>query len=200
MNRVDKFASKAKEYDTLQRRLLTAKAIANKIRVNINLRKDMHIVDFGSGTGLLLESLAKDIAKVTAIDISPSMTNILREKSIPCKLDIKEIDLTKEDLDLKVDGIVSSMTIHHIRDVQALFKKFHKMLKSGGFIAIADLDSEDGSFHSVDTGVEHFGFDRKEFIDLAKEAGFTNIKIEDATTISKPHKEFNVFLLTASKE
>ncbi len=200
MNRVDKFASKAKEYDALQRRLLTAKAIANKIRVNINLRKDMHIVDFGSGTGLLLESLAKDIAKVTAIDISPSMTNILREKSIPCKLDIKEIDLTKEDLDLKVDGIVSSMTIHHIRDVQALFKKFHKMLKSGGFIAIADLDSEDGSFHSVDTGVEHFGFDRKEFIDLAKEAGFTNIKIEDATTISKPHKEFNVFLLTASKE
>ncbi len=200
MNRVDKFASKAKEYDALQRRLLTAKAIANKIRVNINLRKDMHIVDFGSGTGLLLESLAKDIAKVTAIDISPSMTNILREKSIPCKLDVKEIDLTKEDLDLKVDGIVSSMTIHHIRDVQALFKKFHKMLKSGGFIAIADLDSEDGSFHSVDTGVEHFGFDRKEFIDLAKEAGFTNIKIEDATTISKPHKEFNVFLLTASKE
>ena len=160
----------------------------------------MHLVDFGSGTGLLLESLAKEIGKVTAVDISPSMTDILREKSIPCELDIKELDLTKEDLDLKVDGIVSSMTIHHIKDVPALFKKFHKMLKSGGFIAIADLDSEDGTFHSVDTGVEHFGFDREEFVNFAKEAGFTNIKIEDATTILKPHKEFGIFLLTAIKK
>ncbi len=200
MNKEDKFASKAKEYDALQRRLVTAKAIANRIKAKINLTKDMHLIDFGSGTGLLLECLADDIGKFTAIDISPSMIGILRAKSIPCKLDIKELDLTKEDLDLKVDGIVSSMTIHHIKDVQALFKKFYKMLKSGGFIAIADLDSEDGSFHSVDTGVEHFGFDRKEFIDFAKEAGFTNIKIEDATTISKPHKEFGIFLLTAMKK
>ena len=200
MSREDKFASKAKDYDTLQRRLQTAKAIANKIKANINLTKDMHLIDFGSGTGLLLESLADNIGKFTAIDISPSMTTILREKSIPCILDIKELELTKEELDIKVDGIVSSMTIHHIKDVQAIFKKFYNMLKSGGFIAIADLDSEDGSFHSVDTGVEHFGFERNEFINFAKEAGFSNIKIDDATTISKPHKEFGVFLLTAIKE
>ena len=200
MNSEDKFASKAKEYETKQRRLQTANAIADKIKSNIDLSKEMHIVDLTLVRELLLESLAKDIAKVTAIDISPSMTDILRAKSIPCKLDIKELDLTKEDLDLKVDGIVSSMTIHHIKDVPALFKKFHKMLKSGGFIAIADLDSEDGTFHSVDTGVEHFGFDRKEFINFAKEAGFTNIKIEDATTILKPHKEFGIFLLTAIKK
>ena len=89
------------------------------------------------------------------------------------------------------------MTMHHIKDVKAMFKKFYSMLKSGGFIAIADLDTEDGSFHSVDTGVEHFGFDREEFINCAKEAGFINCKIEDATTISKSYGDYKVFLLTA---
>ena len=200
MSREDKFASKAKEYDALQRRLLTAKAIANKIKANINLTKDMHLIDFGSGTGLLLESLANNIGKFTAIDISPSMTNILREKSISCLLDIIELDLTKENLDLEVDGIVSSMTIHHIKDIQDIFNKFYKLLKKGGFIALADLDREDGTFHSEDTGVEHFGFNRDEFVEFAKRAGFSNIKIEDATVISKPHKDFSIFLLSAFKE
>ena len=200
MNREDKFASKAKEYEAKQRRLDTAKTIADKIKSNIHLTKDMHLIDFGSGTGLLLEAFSNSIGKVTAIDISPSMTNILREKSIHCELEIKELDLTKENLDIEVDGLISSMTIHHIKDVQEIFNKFYKLVKSGGFIAIADLDKEDGTFHTIDTGVEHFGFDRDKFIQFAKEAGFTNIKIENATTISKPHKDFGVFLLTALKE
>ncbi len=199
MNSEDKFAHKAKEYDALQRRLDTANAIAAKIKENINLTKETHIIDFGSGTGLLLEALSNDIAKVTAIDISPSMTSILREKELPCKLDIIELDLTKQDLDIQVDGIVTSMTMHHIKDIKTMLEKFAKMLKSGGFIAIADLESEDGTFHDTDTGVEHFGFENEDLKQLVQESGFKNCKIETVTKISKPHKDFNVFLLTAFK-
>ena len=199
MNREDKFAHKAKEYEALQRRLDTAKTIATKVKENINLTKETHIIDFGSGTGLLLEALSNDIGKVTAIDISPSMTEILREKELPCEVDIKELDLTKQDLDIQVDGIVTSMTMHHIKDIEAMIKKFRKMLKSDGFIAIADLESEDGTFHSEDTGVEHFGFDKDEFKKIVENCGFKNCKIETVTKISKPHKEFNIFLLTATK-
>ena len=35
------------------------------------------------------------------------------------------------------------------------------MLNDNGVIAIADLDIEDGNFHIEDTGVFHFGFERK---------------------------------------
>jgi cyclopropane fatty-acyl-phospholipid synthase-like methyltransferase len=195
----DKFAFKANDYDKEVRRLKSSEAIANKIRENIAINKSMHLLDFGSGTGLLLEELASEVSKITAVDISPSMTKVLREKSIPCELDIKELDLTKEPLNIKVDGIISSMTMHHIKDIEAMFKKFYSMLKRGGFIAIADLDTEDGSFHSVDTGVEYFGFDRDEFLEYAKKAGFKNCKIEDATIISKSYGDFGVFLLTATK-
>ena len=198
--REDKFAFKAKDYDALVRRQESAKAIANKIRTNIAIDKNMHLLDFGSGTGLLLEELASKVAKFTAVDISPSMTKVLKQKSIPCELDIKELDLTKDTLDIKVDGIISSMTMHHIKDIKAMFKKFYSILKNDGFIAIADLDTEDGSFHSVDTGVEHFGFDRDEFLECAKEAGFKNCKIDDATVINKSYGKFGLFLLIAYKE
>ena len=199
MNREDKFAHKAKEYEALQRRLDTANAIALKIKENIALTKEIHIIDFGSGTGLLLEALSNDIGKVTAIDISPSMTNVLREKNLPCEVDINEIDLTKEDLDIQVDGIVTSMTMHHIKDIKTMFTKFSKMLKNGGFIAIADLDKEDGSFHSVDTGVEHFGFERNEFIYFAQESGFTECKIVDVVKIVKQNRDYGIFLMTGVK-
>jgi hypothetical protein len=91
------------------------------------------------------------------------------------------------------------MTIHHIQDIKALFLKLYELLQVDGYIAIADLDIEDGTFHSDDTGVCHFGFDRDEIYSIAKEAGFTDIQIETASIINKPHRDFSVFLLSAKK-
>jgi hypothetical protein len=41
---------------------------------------------------------------------------------------------------------------HHVRDIGAMFRRFHEMVNPEGFIAIADLDKEDGSFHTEDPG------------------------------------------------
>jgi hypothetical protein len=71
------------------------------------------------------------------------------------------------------------------------------MLEPNGFIAIADLDSEDGSFHSDNIGVYHYGFNREKLENIAKKVGFKNIKFELASTINKPHAKFTVFLMTA---
>jgi 2-polyprenyl-3-methyl-5-hydroxy-6-metoxy-1,4-benzoquinol methylase len=97
------------------------------------------------------------------------------------------------------DGIISSMTLHHIADIPALFRRFHLMLKPGGFIALADLDSEDGSFHTEDTGVCHFGFDRADIAALARTAGFIDVQVVDASVVQKPQGQYPVFLLTAQR-
>ncbi len=39
-------------------------------------------------------------------------------------------------------------------------------------IAISDLDKEDGSFHTEDTGLYHFGFERDAITSVANLAGF----------------------------
>jgi cyclopropane fatty-acyl-phospholipid synthase-like methyltransferase len=120
-------------------------------------------------------------------------------KYLDCEVEILQLDLTKTKLDMKFDGIISSMTMHHIEDIQSMFNDFYAMLNDNGVIAIADLDTEDGSFHTDDTGVFHFGFDRKAFEDKAIAAGFKNIKIITASIDEKPHGNYPVFLLIGNK-
>lgn len=197
----DFFAEKANDYDNEQSRTQNVSTIAQTILREVSFSKEMGVMDFGSGTGLLLSEITPYIGEITAVDISSSMNAVLKSKiaDLKCSVQIVQMDLTKETLDRKFDVIISSMTIHHIEDTLALFKKFHSLLKDNGIIAIADLDTEDGSFHTEDTGVFHFGFDRENFVEMVKNAGFQNIKIQNASTIVKPTKDYSVFLITAQK-
>ena len=197
----DLFAHKSKSWDMSSRRVQNAKSIAELIVKNIDLDKRMELMDFGAGTGLLSFFIAPFVKKIVAVDNSPSMLQEFENKcdEFQCETQIVEKDLSKEMLDRQFDGIISSMTIHHLKDTLDLFKKFYAMTKPGGFIAIADLDSEDGSFHSDNTGVFHHGFDREVLEEIAQEAGFVDVHFDTASTISKPHRDFTVFLLTARK-
>jgi 2-polyprenyl-3-methyl-5-hydroxy-6-metoxy-1,4-benzoquinol methylase len=199
--RKDYFQHKANDYEQDENRVNNVENIANSILKNTEFDKTMHIMDFGSGTGLLLEKIAPFVDKITAVDISNSMNKKLDEKrnNLGCKLEILEMDLSKNKLDKKFDGIISSMTMHHIEDIQIMFMDFYTMLNDNGIIAIADLDLEDGSFHTEDTGVFHFGFDRKIFLNSAKEAGFKNLKITSASIAHKPYGKYQIFLLTGHK-
>jgi len=199
--KVDHFANKSKSWDMNSTRVQNAKGIAQLIVNNIKIDKSMELMDFGAGTGLLSYFIAPYIKKIVAVDNSPSMLLEFKNKcdEFSCHTEIIERDLSSDTLERKFDGIISSMTIHHLEDIPALFSKLYTMLDEGGFIAIADLDSEDGSFHSDNTGVFHYGFDRQLLTRYAKEVGFSDITFSLANEISKPHATFTVFLMTAIK-
>ncbi len=198
---VDHFAQKAGSYEQNQSRVDNVANIAKSVLETIEFDQSMHIVDFGSGTGLLLEKIAPYVGKITAVDISKSMNLQLHEKRsrLGCEIDILEVDLEKTSIPLQVDGVVSSMTMHHVENIEAMFVKFYSMVKAGGFIAISDLDTEDGSFHTEDesTGVFHHGFERGAFAKAAIKAGFQLAKVSSASVIHKPQGDYGVFLLTA---
>lgn len=130
---------------TVANRVANVDNIAQAMLANIEFKSQMKLMDFGSGTELLLEIIEENLSK-------------------------------EKDLERHFNGIISSMTMHHIDDVQRMFGILSSMLKSTGFMAIADFDSEDGSFHEEDTGVFHHGFDRKALSELAQNVGFTNIR------------------------
>lgn len=197
----DFFANKAKDYEKESRRVNNVRNIANGILNTFTYDKSMHIMDFGSGTGLLTEHIAPFVNKMTAIDMSRSMNEVLSQKipDFPCELEVLELDLSQSVIDHTFDGIISSMTLHHIQDIEALFHKFYTILQDNGTIALADLDTEDGSFHSENTGVHHFGFDRDFISQHAKNAGFKNISIDTVSVAQKPYGDYPIFLLTAQK-
>ncbi len=200
-NNIDHFAHKSKSWDMNSKRVQNAKGIADLIVKNINLNSSMELMDFGAGTGLLSYFVAPHVSKISAVDNSPSMLLEFKNKcdEFSCKTEIIEKDLSTDLIDRKFDGIISSMTIHHLEDTKALFSKLYTMLNEGGFIAIADLDTEDGSFHSDNAGVFHHGFERETLEKQAKEVGFREISFDLASTINKPHREFTVFLMTGVK-
>jgi cyclopropane fatty-acyl-phospholipid synthase-like methyltransferase len=200
-NKVDHFAHKSKSWDMNSKRVKNAKGIAELIVNNIKLNKSMELMDFGAGTGLLSYFVAPFVKKIVAVDNSPSMLVEFENKcdEFSCETEVIEKDLSSETLERKFDGIISSMTIHHLENTPSLLSKLYDMLNKDGFIAIADLDSEDGSFHSDNIGVFHYGFDRHLLAQHAQEAGFKDVTFSLASTISKPHADFTVFLMTAVK-
>ncbi len=197
----DHFAHKAKDYEKETRRVDNVKNIADGILENITFNKKMNIMDFGSGTGLLTSHIASHVRKITCIDMSKSMNEVLAQKqdSYSCELEILELDLSQNSIDKKFDSIISSMTIHHVENILELFKKFHTMLNDGGTIALADLETEDGTFHTENTGVFHLGFNQAEFLQIAKDAGFRDLKIELVSIAKKPYGDYPIFLLTGKK-
>ena len=196
----DHFEKKAQDWDKAKSRNTTPQAISDAIQKTITLNKDMSIMDFGVGTGLLGFKIAPEVKEVHGVDMSPSMLKKLQEKNTP-ELHINTIcqDIVKEPLSMKFDGIISSMTLHHVENLSSFFTSISKNLYENGFIAIADLESEDGSFHSDNEGVYHFGFEREKLIQIVEECGFKDVVVQRVTTINKPDKDFNVFLLTARK-
>ena len=202
----DLFAHKAQEYEANGQRVATVQGIGRSLLSAIALHGDMHLMDFGSGTGLLLEQLAPVVGKVTAVDVSAAMNQELERKRhrLPCELEILPLDLTCEPLHtcldgVRFDGIVSSMTLHHVADIPALLVRFYALLPPGGFIALADLDAEDGRFHPDMSGVYHAGFAREQIRALAEQAGFSQVEICTASVAQKPWGEYPIFLLTARR-
>jgi 2-polyprenyl-3-methyl-5-hydroxy-6-metoxy-1,4-benzoquinol methylase len=77
------------------------------------------------------------------------------------------IDLENEELSEKFDVIYTLMTLHHIKDIEKVIKKFSSMLKKNGILFIGDLEKEEGDFHKQENNHDvHFGFDEQYMIDI----------------------------------
>jgi SAM-dependent methyltransferase len=113
------------------------------------------------------------------------------------------INLEEEEFAGSFDMIYSQMVFHHVENLHALLMKLGRMLTAGGYLAIADLYTEDGSFHGE--GFRgHPGFDPEWLAGQIRDAGLANIHHQWCYTITKKDasdilKEFPVFLITAEK-
>lgn len=148
------------------------------------------------------------MGSVTGVDSSQGMIDVFRAKIANQKLKnarALHLDLDRGDvLEGCYDLIASSMTLHHIQDIAPLFIQFYSAIASGGYIAIADLDSDGGLFHTDKTGVFHNGFDRAELRYIMEEAGFTDVQDCTAAEVTKigadgMERTFSIFLLTGQR-
>lgn len=196
----DNFKDKAKNWDKGATRVGGAKLIADSIEKRVVLNTNMDVMDFGVGTGLLGFEIASKVKYVLGVDTSESMLDKLREKNTSdLYIEALNQDIVAQPLQQTFDGVISSMTLHHVQNLELFFQTIYQNVKQGGFIAIADLELEDGTFHSNNEGVFHFGFDENSLCSIVKNAGFKDVKFENINTIKKPQNDYGVFLLSAKK-
>ena len=202
------FDQDAASWDQLPRRVKLAQDIAQSMIRELSPTPDMDVLDFGCGTGLLTLALQPFVHSITGVDSSPGMLDVFKTKIKEQHLSnvkANHLDLDKGDiLSGSYHLIVSSMTLHHVKNISSLLKQCYSILLPAGRLAIADLDLDDGKFHSNNDGVFHFGFDRTKLRKVFSEAGFNNVQDISAAevekeTINNEKRQFTVFLMTGKK-
>ena len=201
MTSTEHFDQAAANWDLTERRVLLAKAVAAAIAQRVALRPTLKVLDFGCGTGLVALELAGRVGSLSGADTSPEMLKALADKARAQGLAVGLLSLEPEgggDLGGPYDLIVSSMTLHHVADVPALFRRFLDHLRPGGRVALADLDEEDGGFHGDQLGVCHLGFPRPQIKRWLETAGYREVALDTATVTHKEGRDYPVFLATAT--
>ena len=197
----DLFAAKADDWDANDRRTRLAAAIGDAIVEHVPLHEGMNVLDFGAGTGLIASRIAPRVNRVVAVDTSQAMLDKLAAKAeLQGKVETLRRDILDDPLDTRFDLIASAMAMHHVEDTAGLIQRFGEHLTDSGMLALADLDSEDGSFHPPNTeGVFHSGFDRDELRALLEGHGFERVEFFTAHIVKGDEKDYPVFLVTARK-
>jgi len=195
------FNENAGVWDADDMRKQLSSAIGSSLLAHIPLHDRMEVLDFGAGTGLISAYVAPRVHKIVAVDTSEAMLAALAAKpELRGRVEAICVDITESPLCKRFDLVISAMTMHHVPDTAALIQSFANHLKPGGKLALADLDTENGSFHpDAAAGVFHHGFDRGELHRMLEKRGFADVHFFTAHTIIKDGKEYPIFLVTATK-
>ncbi|MGE4283138.1 MAG: class I SAM-dependent methyltransferase [Clostridia bacterium] len=204
---MNSFDKRAFEWDNDPAKIERAQIISDKMTKHIQLSKDMVGFEYGCGTGLLSFNLQPYLDNIVLGDSSEGMLEIVKQKMIqkdihnmtPIKIDLTK-DLPPKN---KFDLIYTLLTLHHILDTTGILRTFNKMLNEKGYLCIADLDEEDGTFHK-EGFIGHNGYNRVDLEDTLKANGFSVLDSEVCYHIIKKGrdgkiKSFPMFLIITQK-
>jgi ubiquinone/menaquinone biosynthesis C-methylase UbiE len=104
------------------------------------------VLDVGTGPGALAVEIARRCGScsVIGVDLAPEMLapaqQRARDAGVSDRVDFRVADA--EDLplaDASVDVVVSTLSLHHWRDVPAILRELHRVVRPGGRVLIYDL-------------------------------------------------------------
>ena len=204
---MNEFDIKASGWDENPIHHARSEAIAKEMLRLLPIKKEMCAMEFGAGTGILSFMLKDFFNDIILVDSSTEMVNVANKKiDVTGAKNLKTIvfDLEHKSYSGKpFDLIFTQMVLHHVNDIEKLFGNFYKILNPNGFIAIADLYTEDGSFH--DEGFSgHNGFNVEDLTLTLNKCNFRVSTAEQCFTINRKISEkvtnqYPVFLLIANR-
>jgi len=195
------FDTRAETWDD-ESKVRRAEAVASGMRRAMPLRRSMTALEYGAGTGLLSFCLRDTLGQITLADSSAGMRAVA-DREIAAEgekqMRVVDLDFMRDPIPPeRYDLVFSMMTLHHVPDVARGLAAFHTLLNRGGYLCIADLDAEYGSFHGPEVDVHH-GFERSTLGKALSAAGFVDVAIGDCFIVEHGPRTYPVFLATCLK-
>jgi SAM-dependent methyltransferase len=100
----------------------------------------MRVLDAGCGPGAYAERLVARGAEVVAVDVSPKMVKLCRQR-LGNKVDVREADIT-QPMSFLADGsfdiVVCPLVLGYVRDLRAVYHEFFRVLRPAGVLVFSD--------------------------------------------------------------
>jgi peptidoglycan-N-acetylglucosamine deacetylase len=134
------YGSIAASYDDERRKHAAWKKEMELAATNLlpRLAPDAEVLELGAGTGLFTVPLARRCRRVTAIELSPAMADILtrtaREQAVVVSCRIGDIEALEPEG--AYDAICSFSALEYVADPAALFARLSPHLKPGGLLYV----------------------------------------------------------------
>lgn len=217
-NRFDEAAATWDDDHKLER----TRRVAALLRERLPLTDTDRVLDVGAGTGQLSLHLADAVGDVVVTDASEGMVAQARHNiaaaGLSDRMEALQLDLTTDDIlaPSSFDGVWSMLAFHHVPALEDLLACVRDALRPGGWLAIVDLDrDEGGEFHAHvgDDFEGHHGFDRENLRRLLEAVGFVDVETSDAGVVDREleggdpedgdhdgrTRAFPMFLVTATR-
>jgi len=112
--------------------------IISQILDGAGVREGVRVLDVACGTGVLFpDYLARGVASVTGVDISPEMVKIAREKFTQQNIEVLCADVEELPLERKFDCVVVYNAFPHFPDPEKLIRILSGHLADGGRLTVA---------------------------------------------------------------
>ena len=118
--------------------MIKSDAIIHTILDNANVRSGVRVLDVACGTGVMIPYyLERNVASVTAIDISPEMARIAAEKFPQENVEVLCGDVEMAQFPEHFDCIVIYNAFPHFPEPEQLIRRLSGLLKPGGTLTVA---------------------------------------------------------------
>ncbi|MBI4563989.1 MAG: methyltransferase domain-containing protein [Planctomycetes bacterium] len=131
----------AEEYDSLIRRAVPRYDEMMERLMDYLPPRAASILELGCGTGNLTLRIAKKYpeARLVLVDAAPEMLALTEARLAPRRATFvaarfEDVDFEPESFDL----IISSISLHHVRDKASLYRVLRRLLRTNGTLRFAD--------------------------------------------------------------
>ena len=171
------------------------------------------VVDLGSGAGndcFIARAETGEAGQVIGVDFTPEMIEQARKNTQ--KLGFENVKFIQGDIENiplgadSVDIVVSNCVFNLVPNKMKAFSETYRILKKGGHFSISDIVLKGELPKGLQEAAEMYAgcvagaIQKTDYLQIIREAGFTDITIQKEKTIELPDSILDQFLGTEEKE